>query len=88
MSRVDGRIQKLESRPEQKFKVQSLLFSAVHAFCRKHKQTLIKSDSFLLCVNIPYITSLLHHGYYIIHLLYMRYYTIEVVSSTGSKVIS
>ena len=45
----------------------------------------------LLCVNIPYITSLLHHGYYIIHLLYMRYYSStgsKVVSSTGSKVVS
>ena len=45
----------------------------------------------LLCVNIPYITSLLHHGYYIIHLLYMRYYSStgsKVVSSTGSKDLS
>ena len=45
----------------------------------------------LLCVNIPYITSLLHHGYYIIvrsSIVHEVLYYTGSASSTSSKVVS
>ena len=68
-----------------------LVFMAVCTVLEIRVDRVTKLDGVLLCVNIPYITSLLHHGYYIIvrsSIVHEVLYYTGSASSTSSKVVS